>query len=202
MIPMDVLLDRLEPPARKAFTDRGITTLAWLNRLSGREMLQWDGIDDKTIEIINKTLTECGYSPKLLPSSYILQLAEMGVRIPIVTKIREKDGISVYRVDSNGERYILKSFKNPWDRREISNYKLLATLNVPTLPMLNHTEMALLLPDVEACGEYRLGTEADMSDVRVARAVARWYKTLHEKGTEANLKSALQIAVPDGRLYD
>jgi len=43
MIPIDVLTDKLEPAARKAFAERSITALAWLNRVSGREMLEWDG---------------------------------------------------------------------------------------------------------------------------------------------------------------
>ncbi len=40
MIPIDVLTDKLEPAARKAFAERSITTLAWLNRVSGLEMLE------------------------------------------------------------------------------------------------------------------------------------------------------------------
>jgi hypothetical protein len=53
--------------------------------------------------------------------------------------------------------------------------------------MLNYTENALLLPDVETSSQYRLGVESDMSDPQTARAVARWYKTLHSKGREAVL---------------
>lgn len=92
MIPIDVLTHKLDPAARKAFAERNITTLAWLNRVSGREMLEWDGIDAQAMAIINQTLREHGYSEKLLPSSAVLQLAEMGVRIPAVTPIQVKDG--------------------------------------------------------------------------------------------------------------
>ncbi len=78
MLPIDILLDRLEPSARQAFADRDIKTLAWLNRLSGREMLTWNGIDEHAMEIINSTLKEYGYAEKLLPSSDILKRAELG----------------------------------------------------------------------------------------------------------------------------
>jgi hypothetical protein len=100
------------------------------------------------LEIINHTLAEYGYSEKLLPSSHIFQLADMGIQIPIVSEIRSKDGIHVYSVDSEGKKYILKVFDNPGDTREINNYELLAALGIPALPMLRHTETALLLPDV------------------------------------------------------
>ena len=53
--------------------------------------------------VINETLREHGYAAKLLPSSPVLQLAGMGVRIPVVTPIRVKDGISVYRVEPEGD---------------------------------------------------------------------------------------------------
>ena len=187
MIPIDLLLDRLTEPVKKEFINHDIKMLAWLNRLSGREMLQWDGVDEQTIETINQTLSEYGYSEKLLPSSYIFQLVEMGIRVPLISNIQSKDGIHVYRVESEGEKYILKTFDNPKDRREISNYKLLSALDIPTLPMMNYTETALLLPDVERSDRYRLGVESDMSDTRTARAVALWYKTLHDKGRKATL---------------
>jgi hypothetical protein len=103
MIPIDVLTGRLQPAARKAFAEHNITTPAWLNRLSGRELLEWDGIDAQAMAIINEALREHGYAAKLLPSSPVLQLAGMGVRIPVVTPIRVKDGISVYRVEPEGD---------------------------------------------------------------------------------------------------
>lgn len=74
MLPISLLLDRLEPDARQAFIDRDITTLAWLNRFSGREMLTWAGIDERVLGVINQTLREYGYAEKLLPSSDILRV--------------------------------------------------------------------------------------------------------------------------------
>ena len=78
LLPIDVLLDRLAPAPRKAFNDRNITTLAWLNRVSGREMLTWDGLDEQVLGIVNCTLKEYGYAEKLLPSSDILKTRRIG----------------------------------------------------------------------------------------------------------------------------
>ncbi|MDD2283080.1 MAG: hypothetical protein PHD92_06775, partial [Eubacteriales bacterium] len=153
-----------------------------LQGYSGVEMLRWEGVEEQNLVQINHILKELGQPEKLLPSSYILQLAQMGVRMPVVKKIREKAGIAVYRVESEAEHYVLKVFENPEDRREIENYKILASLCIPTLPMLKHTACALLLPDVESSREYRLGCEGDLADIQVATAIAKWYKELHRKG--------------------
>ncbi len=182
MRPIELMLERLHPAAREVFASRKIVHMAWLNRISGREMLKWDGIDENTLTIINDTLREYGYCEKLLPHSHILQLTEMDVRIPIVKKIREKDGISLYRVESEGERMVLKVFANADDRREIDNYKLLAELGVQMLTLLRHTECAILLPEVESSVDYRLGMEQDLSDADTAAAIAHWYKQLHQCG--------------------
>lgn len=109
--------------------------------------------------------------------------------------IRSKDGISVYRLETAEEKLILKLFEKPEDRREIDNYRLLAALEIPTLPLKGYTENAMLLPDVTASEIWRLGREEDMADPQIARAVARWYRTLHEKGRQYLKKNPV-------RLYD
>lgn len=81
MLPIDILLDRLDPSSCKAFIDRNITALAFLNCVSGREMLAWDGIDEDVLNIVNHTLKEHGYAEKLLPQSEILKRAELGIKI-------------------------------------------------------------------------------------------------------------------------
>ncbi len=50
MIPIDILFDKIPYVAKQAFVERDIKTLAWLNRLSGREMLRWKGIDEEIIK--------------------------------------------------------------------------------------------------------------------------------------------------------
>lgn len=109
-------------------------------------------------------------------------LYELGVRNPVCSLIRSKAGISLYRVESEGRKLILKVFEKQEDAREIDNYLLLSKLEVPTLPLLGYTKNAILLPDVEASDEYRLGEESDLSNPMVARVIAKWYKILHEKG--------------------
>lgn len=76
MLLIGVLLDRLEPRSRQAFIDRKITTLAWLTRFSGREMLTWEGIDEDVLRMINQVLREHGYAEKLFPTSEILRQAD------------------------------------------------------------------------------------------------------------------------------
>lgn len=115
--------------------------------------------------------------------AYILQLIELGVRNPVCSLIRSKAGISLYRLESEGKKLILKVFENQDDAREIDNYLMLSKLEIPTLPLLGYTKNAILLPDVESCDEYRLGQESDLSDPKVAKAIAKWYRLLHEKGS-------------------
>ena len=121
--------------------------------------------------------------PARFPSSYIFQLTKPGIRNPVCTLIRAKAGVCVYRVKSEGKRLILKVFEKEEDTREIQNYLILSELGIPTLPLLGYTENAILLPDVEASDDYRLGVENDMGDPRAARAIAKWYRALHEKGS-------------------
>jgi Predicted acetyltransferase len=84
MIPIDILLNQLPEKAKSAFTNRDITTLAWLNRLSGREMMTWDGIGEAEMAIINRVLNEYGYAEKLMPDCEILQRAKTGINYLIL----------------------------------------------------------------------------------------------------------------------
>ena len=180
--PIKLLTDKLPENAKQAFATHKIKHVSQLQGYSGVEILRWESIDEQYMVQINHILKELGQPEKLLPSSYILQLAQMGIRIPVVKKICEKAGISVYQVESESEHYVLKVFENLEDRREIENYKMLTSLCIPTLPMLKHTACALLLPDVDNSPKYRLGREADLSDTQVATTIAKWYKELHSKG--------------------
>lgn len=119
---------------------------------------------------------------KLLSPSCRLQLEELDVRSPVCSLIRSKDGITLYRVESEGKKLILKIFDKQEDTREIENYLMLSKLGIKTLPLLGCTGNAILLEDVEASTSYRLGKENDLKDPETARAIARWYKMLHRKG--------------------
>ena len=99
------------------------------------------------------------------------------------TRIQSKADIHVYRVYANGKNMILKLFDNPHDTREIANYHLLQSLGIQTLPLLGETATAILLPDVTATPNFRLGIDSDMNDPQIATAIATWYKTLHNQGS-------------------
>ena len=123
------------------------------------------------------------------------ELAAMGVKPLAVTMIRSKEGIHVYRVEADGGPMILKVFDSLGDAREISNYQLLSSLGIPTLRVIGSTQVAILLPDVESNEVFRMGSESDLSDPSVVRALARWYKVLHRRGSEF-------LATHDVNLYD
>ena len=184
MTPLGVLLDRLPERARKSLAAKSHLCLERITEHSGRELLELDGFNLEVLGTVNQVLKDHNLPEKLLPTSYILQLAKMGVWLPESAFLRDKAGIALYRVSSEGNSYILKVFANMEDRREIANYKLLASLGVPTLPMIKHTDCALLLPDLEFDPLYRTGRAEDLNDPDVARALGRWYRLLHEKGRE------------------
>jgi len=96
--------------------------------------------------------------------------------------IREKFGISVFRIVNKAQSYVGKYFKQSYGRREIEYYKILNEIGVPTLKVIAHTDCLLLLEDICASNLYRIGTEDDMSDIRVAHNVGKWVNMLHTKG--------------------
>lgn len=67
-------------------------------------------------------------------------------------------------------------------RREISNYKTLWSLNIPTLNIISATDKTLLMEDVGNGNTYRLGTDKDLDDPEIALLIAKWYKLLHHRG--------------------
>ncbi len=134
---------------------------------------------------------------KEVPTYYPV-IEELGIPNPVCSLIRSKAGVSLYRVKSEEKNLILKVFEHPEDTREIQNYRILSKLNIPTLPLLCHTKNAILLPDIAFSDEYRLGEERDLSNPNVAKAIANWYKILHEKG-ETYLSDCNASKVP---MYD
>lgn len=111
------------------------------------------------------------------------ELRQMGIKSGILTLVRNKDGVSVWRVATGADSYVMKCFDKPEYRREITNYKVLSSLNIPTLKLINYTNHSLLIEDIEH-STYRLGIAEDINDPETAKLIARWYKTLHENGRE------------------
>ncbi|MEG1772713.1 MAG: hypothetical protein RRY79_00385 [Clostridia bacterium] len=105
------------------------------------------------------------------------------------TKLREKDGITIYRVldEKHSAPYIIKQFSNPEDLREIENYQLLNSLGIKTLKILEYGADFIAMEDIEANPTLRLATEADLGNIEVSGALGRWYKKFHDAG-EAYLK--------------
>ena len=139
-LPLATLLtDQLPEQVKQSFAQHGIRFVSQLQRFSGAELLNWDGMDEQLLVKINGILSQLGQPCKLLPSSYIVQLTELGVRNPVCSLIRSKAGISLYRVESEGRKLILKVFEKKEDAREIDNYLMLSKLEIPTLPLLGYT---------------------------------------------------------------
>ncbi len=115
------------------------------------------------------------------------QLQELGLESREcigLEEIRNKDGIYLYRVEYSGDSYVLKYFDNDKYTREIDNYSILKELEIPTIKVFGFTNRSLLLEDLNNSSEYRLGTASDLSDMEVARALAKWYSTLHDRGVK------------------
>lgn len=111
------------------------------------------------------------------------ELQHMGIPYNSLALIRNKDGVSVWRVTTIDDSYVMKCFDKPEYRREITNYQLLKSLGISTLRVIAQTDCSLVIEDIER-SDYRLGTADDMNDPKTARLIAAWYKTLHQKGRE------------------
>ncbi len=121
------------------------------------------------------------------------ELKKLGVTYDGYSVLQNKDGITVARISDGEKSYILKHFEKEEHRREIKNYSILMSLNIPTADVLAANKSSLLLRDIAESDTFRLGTKEDMSDVNVARRIARWYKKLHQCGYKyvAGCKEAL-----------
>lgn len=96
--------------------------------------------------------------------------------------LQHKDGVLTERIRAGEGTAIRKAFENSESSREIKNYQLLTSLNIPTLQVFSHTENSITLEDIAASDHWRLGISEDLSDPAVAAAIARWYKKLHSTG--------------------
>lgn len=96
--------------------------------------------------------------------------------------LQDKDGVTVARIVNNEKSYVIKCFQKEEHKRELENYRLLSSLDIPTIRVIASTDSALLLEDIDRSANYRLGAEEDMSDPAVARLIAEWYKQLHSQG--------------------
>lgn len=110
------------------------------------------------------------------------ELNKLGIACDSFSILQDKDGVTVARIAGNERSYVVKCFQKDEHKRELENYRLLASLNIPTIRVIASTDSALLLEDIACSSTYRLGIEEDMSDPEVARQIAVWYKLLHSRG--------------------
>lgn len=110
------------------------------------------------------------------------ELNKLGIACKSISILQDKDGVTVARIVSNKKPYVIKCFQKEEHKRELENYRLLASLGIPTIRVIASTDSALLLEDIDCSPTYRLGIKEDMSDPEVARQVAVWYKLLHSQG--------------------
>ena len=115
-------------------------------------------------------------------SSLYQELEKLNITWQSVTVLQDKDGVTVARVASGGESYVLKCFQNVEFRREIQNYRILSSLCVPTIGVIASTDAALLLEDIDRSPIYRLGLAEALVSPEVARRIAVWYRPLHSLG--------------------
>lgn len=117
-----------------------------------------------------------------LMDKIVAELQKMNVGHGEVSLIRETNGTTVARVPSGENSFVLKYFDDPDFRRETGIYKILNELGIKTIKIFASTDRAILMEDICQSELWRLGTEGDMNDPAAARALARWYKELHQKG--------------------
>ena len=110
------------------------------------------------------------------------ELNKLGIVCDRFSILQDKDGVTVARIVSGKKSYVVKCFQKDEHKREMDNYRLLASLAIPTIRVIASTDSALLLEDMDCSLTYRLGIEEDMSDLVVARRIAVWYKQLHSQG--------------------
>ena len=112
------------------------------------------------------------------------ELNKLKISCDSITVLKEKDGIIVGRVVCGENSYVIKCFQKDDYKREIKNYQLLDSIGIPTIRVIDSTDSALLLVDIDYSSTYRLGIKEDMHDCDVARKIAVWYKQLHSQGYE------------------
>ena len=110
------------------------------------------------------------------------ELNKLGIVSESISILQDKDGVTVARIVTDEKSYVIKCFQKDEHKRELENYRLLASLGIPTIRVMASTDSALLLEDIDRSASYRLGIEEDMSDPAVARRIAVWYKQLHSRG--------------------
>jgi hypothetical protein len=124
-------------------------------------------------------------------------LRRLGLDAASITQVKlihKKHSNRLYRIEYDGQSFILKWFADSTQSIEVCSYELLAKYGVPTLPVHGWTENSLLLEDLATSPTWRLAKEADVERPETGVAVAEWYRMLHAAGREI---LANPLDVPD-----
>ena len=121
------------------------------------------------------------------------ELKSLNVSFSNIELIQNKDGVIVARIQSDTISYIFKYFQNEDYKREIKNYKLLQSLNIPTIRVFGFTDLAILMADISQSDTFRLGTKEDLNDVVIASKIAEWYKLLHTGSKDFVLERSTEL---------
>ena len=103
-----------------------------------------------------------------------------------ISRIRSKAGVHVFKLVIEGVSYVMKYYENDEDSREIKNYEILESLGVPILKKYGVTSDSILIEHIDSRENFRLGTLDDLKNPKVAKAIAQWYKKLHNAGNRYN----------------
>lgn len=112
------------------------------------------------------------------------ELKKLNTPYSTINLIQNKDGVIVARIQTDEKPYIIKYFQNEDYKREIKNYKLLQSLNIPTIRVFGFTDLAILMEDISQSDTFRLATKEDLDDVAIASEIAEWYKLLHTRSKD------------------
>lgn len=107
------------------------------------------------------------------------ELQKLNITYSNIAVIQNKDGVIVGRVQTDNAPYIIKYFQKNEYKREITNYQILESLNIPTIKVIGFTDSAILMEDISQSDTFRLATKDDLNDVFIISKIAEWYKLLH-----------------------
>lgn len=61
------------------------------------------------------------------------ELNRLGIVCDSFSILQDKDGVTVARIKSGANAYVLKCFQKDEHKRELENYRLLSSLGIPTI---------------------------------------------------------------------
>lgn len=77
------------------------------------------------------------------------ELNKLGIACESISILQDKDGVTVARIITDKKSYVVKCFQKNEHKRELKNYRLLASLDIPTIRVIASTDSALLLEDID-----------------------------------------------------